>query len=460
MTTRTIQSRALLLAFVVALTATPLTAWAGSYVIVTRVLAASGTVTGGSINCHNNSGACLASFSAPATFTAVPDSGYAIDHWSGCTASSDLSTCSVPGTASLAIYVYFKSAPLPPPPPNVLDVRILAASGGVTGGTAPNLISCYNNTGTCKMTLSGPVTLTAMPDAGYTVASWSGCTSSPDLSTCSVPGTANTTVSVSFQTAPPPPPTYYTLASRILAASGTVTASGINNTSINCDNNSGSCSAQEPIGGAVTLTATPAQGFAVQSWSGCTPSAGLATCTVTLNSNTAVDTRFVAQQVCSLPNGTGTQTWDSTTNDWGPCTATTCDAGYALVNGTCTQRPTVLLVGAEFDSILSNVKTGLLGTGTFSTVDTFNTTTGTPTIAQLSGYSAVLVWSNYSPVDPVALGNVLADYFDAGGNVVLAQYMWSRPGDLAGRFGTISNGYVLLGKTSGDWYSGAPRRSP
>jgi hypothetical protein len=234
------------------------------------------------------------------------------------------------------VYVYFKSAPQLPPPPNQVITRITAASGGVTSGTGTNPISCYNNTGTCQMDLNGsPVTLIAHPDGGYTVAGWSGCTASSDLSTCTIPGTANVTVSIAFQTAPPPPPASYTLDARILAASGTVTASGINNTSINCNNNSGSCSAQESVGGTVTLTATPTQGYTVQSWSGCTPSADLSTCSVTMNASAAVDTSFVGVQSCTVPNGTGSQTWDTATNSYGPCVVTACSSGYSLSKGAC-----------------------------------------------------------------------------------------------------------------------------
>jgi hypothetical protein len=67
-------------------------------------------------------------------------------------------------------------------------------------------------------------------------------------------------------------------------------------------------------------------------------------------------------------------------------------------------------------------------------VDYFDARSGTPTVAQMSAYAAVLLWADYSFADKVALGNNLADYVDAGGAVILGQwclptagnYLWGR----------------------------------
>src|SRR5262249_22039984 len=61
------------------------------------------------------------------------------------------------------------------------------------------------------------------------------------------------------------------------------------------------------------------------------------------------------------------------------------------------------------------------------TIDTFNSYTGTPTLAQLQQYDAVLNFTNYPPTNPSALGNVLADYVDGGGGLVLATFSFSSP---------------------------------
>ncbi len=49
-----------------------------------------------------------------------------------------------------------------------------------------------------------------------------------------------------------------------------------------------------------------------------------------------------------------------------------------------------------------------------------------PTLAMLSDFSAVLVWTNGYLLQPDALGDVLADFVDQGGGVVLATYALSQ----------------------------------
>lgn len=67
----------------------------------------------------------------------------------------------------------------------------------------------------------------------------------------------------------------------------------------------------------------------------------------------------------------------------------------------------------------------------------------TPTLAQLQAYTAVLVYSNAEFADPVALGNVLADYVDAGGTVALASFGLYLPTTAMGIGGRLSAGGYL-----------------
>ena len=80
---------------------------------------------------------------------------------------------------------------------------------------------------------------------------------------------------------------------------------------------------------------------------------------------------------------------------------------------------------------LDEVRDKLLATGKFSTIAKFgdvNTFEGTPTLAELNQYDAVLVWSG-SPFfrgptpdeneEYFPLANRLAEYIDGGGGVVL-----------------------------------------
>ncbi len=66
-------------------------------------------------------------------------------------------------------------------------------------------------------------------------------------------------------------------------------------------------------------------------------------------------------------------------------------------------------------------------------VDYFDGQTGTPTLQQLSGYDAVGAHSNYTYQSPSGLGDVLADYVDAGGGVVLANFSYTSGWEMEGR---------------------------
>jgi hypothetical protein len=106
----------------------------------------------------------------------------------------------------------------------------------------------------------------------------------------------------------------------------------------------------------------------------------------------------------------------------------------------------VAIYGAHNIAAWNNdVKSKLIGTGMFDQVDVYFVGTGggaipTPTLAQLQQYNAVLVYSDSAFSDPTGFGNVLADFADAGGGVVLATFDFDTP--LAGRFAT--DGYYPL----------------
>src|SRR5262249_52779257 len=56
------------------------------------------------------------------------------------------------------------------------------------------------------------------------------------------------------------------------------------------------------------------------------------------------------------------------------------------------------------------------------TVDFWNAKYSTPTLAQLQNYDCVYTYVDSVYADPVALGNHLADYVDAGGKVILGSF--------------------------------------
>ena len=81
-------------------------------------------------------------------------------------------------------------------------------------------------------------------------------------------------------------------------------------------------------------------------------------------------------------------------------------------------------------------------------VDLFDAFSGTPTLAQLQQYNIVFAFSNNFWNDAVAMGNVLADYEDAGGVVVVGTFAWDNRGgwNLAGRW--MTGGYTPYNSTS------------
>ncbi|MGD9692414.1 MAG: hypothetical protein AB7G17_13335 [Phycisphaerales bacterium] len=81
----------------------------------------------------------------------------------------------------------------------------------------------------------------------------------------------------------------------------------------------------------------------------------------------------------------------------------------------------------ETNTRFTDARDKLVATGLFNSVSLFNATRfnptgGTPTPAEFAQWDAVLVWSNDSFEDAVAMGTALADYVDGGGGVVVAVF--------------------------------------
>ncbi|TDG12732.1 PEP-CTERM sorting domain-containing protein [Seongchinamella unica] len=85
--------------------------------------------------------------------------------------------------------------------------------------------------------------------------------------------------------------------------------------------------------------------------------------------------------------------------------------------------------------------------GALGAVDFFDAGVVTPTLVDLQNYTAVLVYSDGGFADPVALGDALADYADAGGTVVLSTFAFNI-NPIAGRLVTDSYLPVTLGPQS------------
>lgn len=118
------------------------------------------------------------------------------------------------------------------------------------------------------------------------------------------------------------------------------------------------------------------------------------------------------------------------------------------------QGPRVALCAAASATLTTcqwtDVQNRLVTSGAFSAVDIINVITATPTLNQLLQYDAVMCWTNSTPLNNVAWGDVLADYVDAGGGVVVTVFANSTATagrNIAGRWQT---GYEVIFDQSGN----------
>jgi hypothetical protein len=133
-----------------------------------------------------------------------------------------------------------------------------------------------------------------------------------------------------------------------------------------------------------------------------------------------------------------------------PAAPAEAPAGTAVAGGPYTPRPAltldiwpssnllagpnVLLVHAD-DGSGEPLRSQLLAFGDMGTVDGYDARYSIPTLAELLPYDVVIAWNNDYYADSTALGDVLADYVDAGGKVILATFNWQYVGfGLGGRF--------------------------
>ncbi|MEA3443293.1 MAG: hypothetical protein U9R19_01055 [Bacteroidota bacterium] len=102
-----------------------------------------------------------------------------------------------------------------------------------------------------------------------------------------------------------------------------------------------------------------------------------------------------------------------------------------------TETPKVLLIGTSGES---TVETGLVNTGKFIYDDIdYISNPGTLVLADLSPYDAILVWGNNIFPNPQQLGDVLKEYVDNGGGVIISTYSLSTNWAIQG--GIIDPGY-------------------
>ncbi|NEX22035.1 IPTL-CTERM sorting domain-containing protein [Thiorhodococcus mannitoliphagus] len=177
------------------------------------------------------------------TCTATPDTGYQVQHWGGaCAAWGSNAQCYLSKIkADQAATVSF--ALLPP--------ATYSVSATVSGGQGS--VSCIPGT----VTAGGASRCTAVPDAGYQVASWSGaCAGAGSAAQCDLTGIqSDQSATVSFVALAVPS---FSVSASVAAGNGTV-----------------SCSPSPvPQGGSSSCTAIPAPGDQVAGWTGACAGAG------------------------------------------------------------------------------------------------------------------------------------------------------------------------------------------
>jgi hypothetical protein len=102
----------------------------------------------------------------------------------------------------------------------------------------------------------------------------------------------------------------------------------------------------------------------------------------------------------------------------------------------------------------ADVVAKLSALGVFDSLTSIDVGLSTPVLDVLLDFDAVLVYSDAAFADPVALGDVLADYVDAGGRVVLAVFAFDAATfGVHGRFETDQ--YFAIPGSAGDTSGGS-----
>ena len=247
---------------------------------------ANGTVTSSPSGISCSSSNCTASFpnSSNVTLSQTPASGYAFTGWSGACSGTG-SSCVVSMTAARTVTANY--APL-----EALTVNVTpSASGTVT--SSPSGISCTGGNCTAQFAQNTNVTLTSSPAVGYSFVGWSGA--------CSGTGTCIVAVSTALTVTATYAPSETLTVSVTPNTAGTVMSSpsGIACTGSNCN-------APFAQNTHVTLTETPASGYAFTGWSGGGCSGTSSTCIVTMSAATNVTATFVlTDAVTVVVSGSG-----------------------------------------------------------------------------------------------------------------------------------------------------------
>src|ERR1043166_3025562 len=142
------------------------------------------------------------------------------------------------------------------------------------------------------------------------------------------------------------------------------------------------------------------------------------------STTTSVEINVVSGGGCASPTPTATAT------------------ATATASPSCTPSSfRVLIAYADTAGQPTDLQSQILAEPGVTACDFFDAFSSTPTLAQLEQYNIVFAFSNNAWNDATAMGNVLADYEDAGGVVVVSTFAYDNRGGwlLAGRW--VTGGY-------------------
>jgi hypothetical protein len=129
-------------------------------------------------------------------------------------------------------------------------------------------------------------------------------------------------------------------------------------------------------------------------------------------------------------------------------------AGFGLTAPALAQLPDVAIVAATEASLAgcqyTDVQAKLMASGLFNSVAIVDCIMQTPTLQELLQYDGIISWSNVSYQSGAALGDVFADYVDAGGGVVLAVFATSTMTANRSLTGRWSMGYDVIVPRTGN----------
>ena len=112
----------------------------------------------------------------------------------------------------------------------------------------------------------------------------------------------------------------------------------------------------------------------------------------------------------------------------------------------------IMILGSDNQGSLDQLVLALFGDGGVNIntqIDTRTVDTSAPLLSDLTPYDVVVCYTQVDPATPLAIGDVLANYVDGGGKVLLLQGVFSNGFQLEGRIMTVGYSPFSAGPGAG-----------